>query len=84
MSNILVNQKDNGIKIKINTAFYPKEIILKTAENFKDLCWIDLAENPEGCVSLCLKLKNKNVDCNKIGFEFMNHLLAEMKEIEDF
>ena len=84
MSNILVNQEDNEIKIIINTAFYPKEIILRNAENFKDLCWINLTGNPEGCVSLSLKLKNKNLDCNKIGFEFMNHLLAEMKEIEDF
>ncbi len=84
MNNIAVDEKNKEVKIMINTILYPKEIILKTAEKFEDLCWVELSGDPEGCMFLSLKPKTEDIDYNDIGFEFMNHLLAELKEIEGF
>lgn len=84
MSNISVDEKNKEVRIMINTIFYPKEYILKTAEKFEDFFWVKLDGDPEGCMSLSLKPKNENVDYSSVGLEFMNHLLAEIKEIEGF
>lgn len=84
MNNIKIDEKTKEVNIIINTIFYPKEFIIKTGERFKDSCWVELTGNPEGCMSISLKPKNGDVDHVNIGFEFMNHLLAEIKEVEGF
>ena len=84
MNNIAVDENNKEVKIMINTIFYPKDFILKTAEKFEDLCWVELSGDPEGCMSLSFKPKNEDMDYNNIGFEFMNHLLAAIKEVEGF
>ncbi len=84
MNNIKIDEKNKEVKIMINTIFYPKEFILKTAEKFEDFFWVKLTGDPEGCMSLSLKPKDGNIDYVNVGFEFMNHLLAAAKEVEGF
>lgn len=84
ISNIKINRESKGGKevvITINTVFYPREYILRTAEKFRDICWAKFEGDSEGCLSLHLKPKKKfDVNLNTLGYEFMNHLLAEIKE----
>jgi hypothetical protein len=81
INNIKVNKKDKEVIITLNTIFYPREYILRTAEKFKDICWSNLEGDPEGCLFLSLKPKKKEeIDLDFLGFEFMNHLLAEIKD----
>jgi hypothetical protein len=81
-NNIKVNRKGKGeVVITINTLFYPKDYILRTAEKFEDICWTNLEGDPNGCLFLSLKPKKaKEIDLNSLGYEFMNHLLAEIKD----
>lgn len=80
----IINKKGKGgeVVVTINTVFYPKDYILRTAEKFENICWINLEGDPEGCLFLSLKPKKKDmkdIDLNSLGYEFMNHLLAEIK-----
>jgi len=84
MNNINIDEKTKEVNIIVNTIFYPNELIVKTGEIFKDLCYVRLGGDPEGCMLISLTPKNENVDNVNIGFEFMNHLLAGIKEIEGF
>jgi hypothetical protein len=84
MNNIKIDEKTKEVNIMVNTMFYPKELIIKTGEIFKDFCWVRLDGDPEGCMLISLTPKNEDVDNVNIGFEFMNHLLAGVKEIEGF
>lgn len=84
MNNINIDEKTKEVNIIVNTIFYPNELIVKTGEIFKDFCYVRLGGDPEGCMLISLTPKNENVDNVNIGFEFMNHLLAGIKEIEGF
>ena len=80
INNIKINKKTNEVVVNINTVFYNNDYILRATERFKDICWTKLKGDPEGCLSLSLKPKRKGeIDLNALGFEFMNHLLAEVK-----
>lgn len=84
MNNIKIDEINKEVKIMINTIFYPKEQILETAEKFEDIYFANLSGDSEGCMLLSLKPKNETTDYRNVGLEFMNHLLASVKEIEGF
>ena len=82
MNNILIDDKNKEVIINLNTVFYPEAFIIKTAEKFENFCWINLSGNSDKCVNVSLKPKDDAISYDKVGFEFMNHLLATIKDAE--
>ncbi|MEM2918469.1 MAG: HxsD-like protein [Candidatus Altiarchaeota archaeon] len=83
MRNNLKNIKisKNEFRIKLNLVLYPEEYILKTAKKFSDICSFNIIENTEeeNAITISLKPKDKSIDVKYAGYEFMNHVLSEIK-----
>jgi len=78
-----VNREDNIVLVKLNTKLYKLDSILKVAQAFTGACKVDVGGDAESSVQVKLKPKSKNIQINKVGLEFLNHVLADMKIDED-
>lgn len=77
INNIRTDRKKNAVEITVNPAFYPIEIIEATAEKFSAAC--NISKNVgDSCIKIVLKPKSP-MPLDTIGYEFMNHLLADLK-----
>jgi len=65
----------------VNTDFYPFEIVKASAEEFSNVCRTNVRQFPETVVTL---KPNDESLLNTVGFEFMNYLLAAIKNEVEF
>ncbi len=68
----------NRIKININPKIYSHDIIEETLEEFRELCEWEIKKN-DSEIDLIL-ISKKELDLERLGYEFMNHLFARLKE----
>jgi len=78
-----IDQKKNSVSVNLNTKLYKIDTILKVAQTFTDVCWVNVDGDSEGLIHVKLKPKTKRISTRKVGYEFLNHVLAEMKISED-
>lgn len=75
-----IEVKKNEIVIAINTLFYPKENIMNVVDRFNEFFWAQIEAQKDNFISLSLKPKKDGIDLDTVGYEFMNHLLADVKD----
>jgi hypothetical protein len=82
MERVQVDRKTNSAVLNLNTKLYKVEKILKVAQSFSEACYVDVGGDVEGVIQVKLKPKTKNLKASEVGYEFFNHVLAEMKADE--
>lgn len=65
------------VVIDINPDFYPEDAIDRAVEVFSSVCDFDIKKE-ESRTTITLKLR-QDVNPKLSGYEFMNHLLAQIK-----
>ena len=66
------------VKIEINPDFYPWEIIKETLKEFEEICEWEIKDLKSKYIVILISKKDVNLE--KLGYEFMNHLIARVKE----
>jgi hypothetical protein len=79
MQVVNIDKKKNTALVNLNTKIYKLETILKVAQTFTEACWVDVGGDVGSVVQVKLKPKSKNISTKKVGYEFLNYILAEMK-----
>lgn len=76
------NEKENEIRFLLNTKFYPLEAIILAANNFISDFWVLVDGNPSE-ILVCIKPKKdeKIIEWEKVVLEFINHVVAGIKEL---
>lgn len=77
MKGITINKNGNFAEIDINSFFYSNDVIEDTKDEFKDIC--DLKINRENERVIINFSPKANISINTITYEFVNHLLANLK-----
>jgi len=67
------------VRIEVNPEFYPWDIIIETLKEFEEICEWEI--NDADSKYIIILISKKNVDLEKLGYDFMNHLLAKVKEL---
>ncbi|NYZ78835.1 hypothetical protein H0N99_01675 [Candidatus Micrarchaeota archaeon] len=83
MQRVSIDQKKNTVLVNLSTKIYKIDKILKVAQTFTEACWVNVSGDVDGAVQVKLKPKSKDISTKKVGYEFLNHVLAEMKISED-
>lgn len=76
MRNVKINKKKGVAEIDLNPDFYTKDTLQKTSDRFKDICKINISDKA-GRIKVKVKARNKEVA--DVTYEFLNHLIADMK-----
>ena len=83
MKIVNMDRKNNSVVLNLNTKIYKADAVLRVAQIFTEICRVDVNGDASGILKVMLKPKTKEIGNKKIGYEFMNHILAEMKISED-
>lgn len=76
--NIEILESLKRVRIEINSVFYPWFCVEETLKKFEGLCNWESKEEPTKFIIILIP--KKDVDLEKLGYEFMNHLFAKVKE----
>tara|TARA_B100000315_G_C14494509_1_gene549253 strand:- start:532 stop:954 length:423 start_codon:yes stop_codon:yes gene_type:complete len=71
----LIAEKDNYIRLKVNSKVYPFAIIFAAGYTFLDRVYIVLDKDKKGNIFIYLSPQKKTKDLKKIGLEFFNEML---------
>jgi hypothetical protein len=66
-----------SVLLTLNPDFYPPELVERTIEKFSDACSASVDEKDQKTL-VTLRPKG-SVPLKTLGYEFMNHLLADIK-----
>ncbi|QLJ53370.1 MAG: hypothetical protein Sv326_1195 [Candidatus Fermentimicrarchaeum limneticum] len=83
MERLIFDRKRHAVILNLNTRVYKMDKILKIAQTFSQACNVDVSGDVDCTVQVTLKPKSRNMRAEEIGYEFFNHVLAEMKISED-
>lgn len=78
MRNLKVNKKGRRAELELNPDFYPEHVLRKAAKDFGKVFDADIQESGEKFV-ITLNIKSKDIEIEKGVLEFVNYLLAEVK-----
>jgi len=81
--NIEVDEKNNFVKVKINTKIYPAEVVLKSVQSFEESCWVNVQGDPNKELVITLKPKSEDINVKTLGNEFYNFVLGMSKTKEE-
>jgi len=83
VKSVNIDRKKNTALVTLNSKVYKIDNILKVAQTFTGACWVNVDGDVEGVVRVSLRPKSKDISVRKVGYEFFNHVLAEMKLSKD-
>lgn len=78
MRNLKVNKKGEEAELELNSVFYPEQVLSKVTKDFGKIFNVDIERKGEK-FKIKLKLKRKNVKIEEAIYDFLNYLLAEVK-----
>lgn len=78
MRNLKINKKGKGAELELNSDFYPEHVLRKVAKDFGKIFKVDI-EKGDGKFVIMLKPKLKRMGIEEATYEFVNYLLAEVK-----
>jgi hypothetical protein len=78
MRNLKINKKTGKSELELRCDFYPEHILRKTAKDFRKIFNVNI-EKMGGKYIVTLKSKENKIEIEKATYEFMNYLLAEVK-----
>ncbi len=81
MKNLKIDKKQKRAELNLNSVFYPEDIVKRTMKDFEEV--FDTKLEREGDrINIKLKLIAKGVSIVDVTYEFINYLLAEVKNSE--
>lgn len=78
MRNLKINKKGKKAELELNHDFYPEHVLRKAAKDFGKIFDVDIEENGKKFV-ITLKLRGNKTGIEEATYEFVNYLLAEVK-----
>ena len=66
------------VRIELNPDFYPWSTIEETLKEFEEICEWEIKD--AGLKYIVILISKKDLDLERLGYEFMNHLFARLKE----
>jgi len=76
----MLKSKKNEVSLRLNTKFYDDASISKSADDFSDVCKVDIKNMNDGTVNISLKPKTTDFESENLGREFCNYVLAVMRK----
>jgi len=76
-----VNVEKGKVSLRVNPNFYSIECVKRTKKMFLESCKISIKKRKD-VIEVILKPKSRSVDTKLLGYEFYNHLLNVLKEME--
>jgi hypothetical protein len=74
---VKIDGKNKYVTFALNKKFYPLEDILKSAQAFSEICWVNIDEN-EGKLNVTLTPKS-DMELENLKNEFCNYVLGVIK-----
>jgi len=81
MRNLKINPKGRTAELNLNHLLYPEDVVKKAANDFGKVC-DTIVERKGGRIKVKIKLKGGELKIDKIAYDFVNYLLAEIKNSE--
>lgn len=78
MRNLKINRKRERAELELNRDFYPEHVLRKSARDFGKVFNVDIEER-RGKFIITLKLRENKTGVEEATYEFLNYLLAEVK-----
>ncbi len=78
MRNLEISRKRRTAELELNCDFYPEHILRKAAKDFRKTFNVDI-ERRNGKFFTKLKLKGNEIGIEEATYDFINYLLAEVK-----
>jgi len=78
-NNIKVDSEAKAVVITVQSSFYPSEAIDMAADELSDICETEF-DDDDGTITIRLKPKD-GAPVEELGYEFLNHALACVKEL---
>ena len=77
MKGITIDRDENYAEMEISSVFYPREVIEETTNEFRDICNFRIEKRGERtAINFTPKA---DVPIEILTYEFVNHLLANLK-----
>lgn len=76
MKRVQINKEKNEVVVNIDTNFYPSEDIMGATQAFSESCWVNVDGDAERILQVSLKPKSKEINLDKLGYEFYNYVLG--------
>jgi hypothetical protein len=73
---LIINEKENSVKLRISKNFYTEEDIKKACEDYGVVCSVKILSSSDEFVEVLLKSSDESTDISVLGLEFMNYLLG--------
>jgi 5S rRNA maturation endonuclease (ribonuclease M5) len=78
MRNLRINRNEKKAELELNCDFYPEHILRKVVKDFRKIFDADI-EKRKGKFAVTLKFKGNKAGIEEASYEFVNYLLAEVK-----
>jgi hypothetical protein len=78
MRNLKIDKKGKRAELELRHDFYPGHVIRKVADDFRKVADVRI-KKMDGNVLVTLNLKVSDVRIEEITYNFINYLLAEVK-----
>lgn len=80
MSNVQIDEKNEQVRIIIDTKFYGANAVVMAAKEYTESCWIYLDGDLDDKILVTIKPKSKDIDLKTIGYEFYNYVLSLIQD----
>jgi len=81
MKNLRINPRGRTVELNLNHLLYPEDIVKKAAEDFGKVCDTIIERRGER-INIKMKLKVRKIKIDRVVYDFVNYLLAEVKNSE--
>lgn len=76
---IQVDNKNNEVKLILDTAFYGHGAVLQAAKEYLESCWVIVDGDVNDKLLVIIKPKSTEIDINTVAYEFYNYVLGLMQ-----
>ena len=78
MRNLKINKKRKESELELNCDFYPEHVLRSVTKDFGEIFNVNIERKYEK-FDVKLKLKVKKIEIEKATYDFLNYLLAKVK-----
>jgi hypothetical protein len=78
MRNLKIDKKGRKAEIELKKDLYPESAVTKAADDFKKILDVSVKKTGEN-LKVTLNLKAKSPEIEEVAYNFINYLLAEVK-----
>ena len=78
MRNLKIDKKEKKAELELNSDFYQEDVLREVVKDFGEVFVADIKKS-RGKFNITLKLKSSEVGIEEAAYNFLNYLLAEVK-----